>query len=352
VPGFWLKRGLFAWLLLPLSALYYIVTAARRFLYRAGKFSITKLPVPVVVVGNITAGGSGKTPLVIALVHLLKEHGIQAGVVSRGYRGTHDGSPLLLDASTTAELAGDEPVLISEHTGAPVCIGTYRVQAAELLLREKPVDVVICDDGLQHYALARDLEVAVVNTDSMHGNGWLLPSGPLREPVSRLDKVDFVVHNRRPGDLPETKKSENQNDYSYNLQTIALCRLAQINGAGEIDQIDCLADDVLPRVAEVFSGERMIAMPGIANPRRFFEFLSSLQLDFEERPKPDHHVFVEADFDDDQAHYLVTEKDKVKCKALAIDQHRVWYTKTNTTLSAALEKALLERLQDIINKAG
>ncbi|MBX2824937.1 MAG: tetraacyldisaccharide 4'-kinase, partial [Gammaproteobacteria bacterium] len=179
----------------PLSQLYRVITQTRRWLYRLGIFSSWKSPVPVVVVGNISVGGTGKTPLVIALVELLQTRGLNPGVVSRGYGGAKHERPLLVDNTLSPEECGDEPLLIARRTGQPVCVCAERSLAVQYLLSKKNVNIVVCDDGLQHYALQRDLEIAVVDHERQHGNQRLLPAGPLREPVARLRSVDFVVES-------------------------------------------------------------------------------------------------------------------------------------------------------------
>lgn len=345
MPDFWFKRGIVAWILSPLSLLYYLIMGLRRYAYRKGLLTVWEAPVAVAVVGNITAGGAGKTPLTIALVELLKARGISVAVVSRGYRGAELDEPLLLDSTTMAAIAGDEPVLIHESTGAPVCVFSKRVDAVKVLLRQHSVDVILCDDGLQHYALKRDIEIAVVNTDTLFGNRWVLPAGPLREPVSRLASVDFVVRNERPGAQPENSKDLSEADsFSYTLETIALCRL---DGKQRIETIGSDSDQLL---AERFRGKHLVAMPAIANPQRFFSYLQSLGLDFNSEPQRDHHKFNAGDFSQEQdTVYLVTEKDMVKCRDLDVDASRIWFTETAVRLDRALADAFVGRVRDIIN---
>ncbi|HEY8230384.1 MAG TPA: tetraacyldisaccharide 4'-kinase [Rhodanobacteraceae bacterium] len=276
----------------PLAALYGGVAAARRRMYHHGWLRSEQLPVPVIVVGNIVAGGAGKTPLTIALVEALCARGYKPGVVSRGYGGAAR-APMLLDAQPDPTVTGDEPALIRMRTGAPVAIGARRADAARLLLPEG-VNVVIADDGLQHYALARDAEICVVDGMRRLGNGRLLPAGPLREPESRLRDVDFIVCNG--GD-------------AHN---------------GEVPMHLVLADAVTlaepartsPLVA--FSGTCVHAVAGIGHPARFFDALRALGIDVIAHPFPDHHRYTAADLEfGDGLPVLMTEKDAVKCRVFA-----------------------------------
>jgi tetraacyldisaccharide 4'-kinase len=280
------------WWTRPLAALYGGVTAMRRAMYRGDWLRSERLPVPVIVVGNIVAGGAGKTPLAIALVQALRERGFRPGVVSRGYGGSAR-APMLLDAQPDPTVVGDEPALIKLQTGAPVAVGAKRVEAARLLLSEG-VDVIIADDGLQHYALARDIEICVIDGVRRFGNGRLLPAGPLREPESRLRDVDFVVCNggmARDGEVA--------------------MRLVLSNAVA-------LADSATVRPLATFSNQSVHAIAGIGNPGRFFESLRANGIDVIEHLFPDHHRYVAADLDfGDGLPALMTEKDAVKCRAFA-----------------------------------
>jgi tetraacyldisaccharide 4'-kinase len=280
------------WWTLPLAALYGGVTGLRRTLYRHGWMRVRRLPVPVIVVGNIVAGGAGKTPLTIALVQALRERGFRPGVVSRGYGG-NAGAPLLLDAQPDPAVTGDEPALIRLRTGAPVAIGAKRAEAARLLLSET-VDVVIADDGLQHYALARDVEICVVDGIRRFGNGRLLPAGPLREPESRLRDVDFIVCNG--GDARNGEVT---------------MRLALVDAFA-------ITEPARTSLLTGFAGKRVHAVAGIGHPARFFDALRKQGIEVIEHPFPDHRRFVEQDLDyGDDAPVLMTEKDAVKCRGFA-----------------------------------
>jgi tetraacyldisaccharide 4'-kinase len=244
--------------------------------------------VPVIVVGNIVVGGAGKTPLVIALIEALRQRGWKPGVVARGYDGSAN-SPRLLDAQPDPTVVGDEPALIRVQTGAAVAIGADRVAAARLLLAEG-VDVIVADDGLQHYALARDVEVCVIDGVRRLGNGHLLPAGPLREPETRLHEVDFVVCNGgepRAGEIP---------------MRLALASAISIAHPGRR----------MPLAR--FSGQHVHAVAGIGHPARFFDALRAQGIEPIEHPFPDHHRHAVSDFDFGDDHpVLMTEKDAVKC---------------------------------------
>lgn len=299
-----------AWLLLlaPLAALYAVVTLLRRALYRAGVLRVQRFPVPVVVIGNIAVGGTGKTPLTEALIRALRARGLRPGIVSRGYGGHAVTYPLRLDAHTSTTEAGDEPVMLHRRTGAPVVVDPVRVRAVRALLQGGDCDVVLCDDGLQHYALARDLEIAVIDGRRRVGNGWRLPAGPLREPVSRLRAVDHIVVNGAAGDWP-----------------------------GAVP-MRLLPEPWLPVDGEGGTppapGSRIHAVAGIGNPERFFEALRAQGYDVTGHAFPDHHDYVAADLDfGDDLPVVMTEKDAVKCHALPL--RRAWFVPVRAELPAA-----------------
>jgi tetraacyldisaccharide 4'-kinase len=306
-------------LLLPLSWLYGLVSGAIRLLYRLGLKRAWRAPVPVVVVGNLTAGGNGKTPVVIWLVEQLQKRGIRPGVVSRGYGGKAAQYPLLLTAETATAEAGDEPVLIFQRTGAPVAVSPVRSDAVQALVAEHAVQIIITDDGLQHYALARDKEIVVIDGVRRFGNGWWLPAGPMRERASRLKSVDAVIVNGG-----EAK-------------------------AGEIPM------RLLPGMAvNLVTGERrsvsqlpaLVAMAGIGHPPRFFATLEQCGARLEKRvPLADHQTLVEGQVDlltvPGQT-LIMTEKDAVKCRAFA--KENWWYLPVDAELSGEQPEQLLKEL--------
>ncbi|HXE67033.1 MAG TPA: tetraacyldisaccharide 4'-kinase [Rhodanobacteraceae bacterium] len=306
------------WWTRPLAALYGGVTAARRAMYRHGLLRSERLPIPVIVVGNIVAGGAGKTPLTIALVQALRERGFRPGVISRGYGGNAR-APLLLDAQPDPAVAGDEPALIKLRTGAPVAVGVKRADAARLLVPEG-ADVIVADDGLQHYALVRDIEICVVDGVRRFGNGRLLPAGPLREPESRLSDVDFVVCNG-----------------GVSLTNEALMHLALADAVA-------LADLAAHRLLAAFSRQRVHAVAGIGHPPRFFDALRTFGIDVIEHPFPDHHRYVAADLEfADSLPVLMTEKDAVKCRAFA--KQNWWNVPVTAELPATFFDAVAARLK-------
>ena len=311
----WYEGKPLPWWCYPLSVFYGTVVAARRSFYRHGWLHTVRLPCPVIVVGNLTAGGTGKTPLTLALAEALRERGHHPGVVSRGYGGSSR-EPMLLGDSPDPIEVGDEPCVI-RASGIPVAIGQDRPAAAQLLLGAG-CDVVIADDGLQHYRLARDIEICVIDGARRFGNARLLPAGPLREPLSRMKQVDFRICN---GDHPQT------GEVPMRLQG---------------GSMRALSDGREQRIAN-FSGRRVHAVAAIGNPRRFFASLAEHGLDVVPHPFPDHHAFMPADltFGDDLP-VLMTEKDAVKCWAFA--QPHWWSVPVRAELPADFYDALCTKL--------
>ena len=279
---------------------------------------------PIVVVGNLTAGGAGKTPLVIRLCELARACGLKPGVISRGY-GRTGRSPVNVDQDTDPTDSGDEPLLIALRSKAPVHVDTNREQAARELFRQK-VDLVISDDGLQRTRLPRELEICVVDSERGFGNGRLLPAGPLREPVSRLESVDFVVEH-----LPAARHEAADQGYYMYLKPGCLAQLH--------DDRTMPLDDLAQRKSTVH------AIAGISRPGRFFEMLNRLGISTVNHSFPDHHQFVRSDFKDIPASsiILMTEKDAVKCRKLAL--FNAWYLPVDAVLSKPLELALMDAFE-------
>jgi len=295
----WYKDAFLGILLLPFAYLFLDIVRIRRYCYQKGFKKSYKLPVPVIVVGNITVGGTGKTPLVIWLAEFLKQSGYKPGIISRGYGGKSQSWPLLVNENSDAALAGDEPLLIAKQTHLPVLIGPARVESGRKLLAVSDCDVIISDDGLQHYKLKRDIEIAVIDGERRFGNGYLLPAGPLREPVSRLQDVDFVVVNGEK-DAEQEYSITLAGDFAVNLVT------GQQKPLAEFKNSDCHA------------------LAGIGNPERFFKFLAEKGLNCQTCSFPDHYEFERADIEfGDNKPVLMTEKDAVKCTGFAGPQH--WY---------------------------
>jgi len=304
----WYRSAWWLWFLRPLELLFRLLAAVRRQLYKSGFLKTYRAARPVVVIGNITVGGTGKTPVVIGLVEALQSRGLKPGVVSRGYGAQSGEFPREVLADSTAADCGDEPLLIHQRTGVPCIVGPDRGAALQSLLKQHEVDVVISDDGLQHYAMARDLEVALLDGDRGVGNGFCLPAGPLREPESRLDTVDFVLY--RNGGMPETAVSY-QAEAWINLVT------------GE------------QRPLDGFAGQPTTALAGIGQPAQFFATLRTLGVEAREQVFSDHHQYTAADFSNlGHGPILMTEKDAVKCRSLAGEN--AWFLRISADLPSQL----------------
>lgn len=324
-PAHWSRRGAFAVLLFPISLLFTLLAASRRALYRAGVLRVERLPVPVIVVGNIAVGGSGKTPVVAWLVEALRAAGFRPGVVSRGYGGTVE-SVGIVPADGDAAHFGDEPVLLARLTACPLAVGRDRPAAGRALLAAHPeVDVLVSDDGLQHYALARDIEIIVVDEHLM-GNGWRLPAGPLREGVGRLAQADLVIAH---GALSAALHS-----------AAGKTPVVQMQLEGEmLERID--ASERRPLAA--FSGQRVHAVAGIGRPQRFFEQLAAAGLDVVPHAFPDHHAYVADDLIfEEMAPRILTAKDAVKCAPFAPSD--TWVLPVRASIDATASQRIVEKL--------
>ncbi len=306
LPRLWFRRRLAPslWPLLPLSWLFRLLVALRRALFRSGWLSSFRLPVSVIVVGNLTIGGSGKTPLVLWLAARLQECGWRPGIISRGYGGKAGEGVLDVSMESDAELVGDEPLLLARRSGVPVVVGRNRVAAGKALLLAHPeCDVLISDDGLQHYRLERAVELVVLDGRGV-GNGQLLPAGPLREPVSRLAGVTAVVRNGAGATGAEMEPAVP----AFPMRLVADA-FYSLNDRGRT----CSAADL--------RGKPLHALAGIGHPARFFAQLTALGLAFEAHPFPDHHAFSQADLAfANGCVLLMTEKDAVKCAGLALPE--------------------------------
>ena len=329
----WQKLGGLALLMLPFALLFRCAVAVRRFLYRAGVLPSWRARVPVIVVGNISAGGTGKTPLAIAIVELLQRHGANPGVVARGYGRVppreHDprGVVRVYPDVATPEHFGDEPVLIARRARVPVYISPDRAAAARALLAAHPaVGGIVSDDGLQHYALARDVEIAVVDGERGFGNRLPLPAGPLREPIARLREVDAVVVNGAVrDDVPGERRF---------VMRLANERFATLAGNQE------LAPEEFALAAR---GRQVVAIAGIGNPPRFFEHLAALGVHARAIAYPDHHHYQPQELKLPGAEVIVmTEKDAVKCAAFA--DARMWFMRVEAILPREFEDLVLARL--------
>ncbi|MCG2579401.1 MAG: tetraacyldisaccharide 4'-kinase [Marinobacter sp.] len=318
----WYSHGRPLWPLYPLAWLYRMVAEGRR--RKAWQVKDEPLPVPVVVVGNITAGGTGKSPLTAWLVSLLKEQGWRPVILSRGYGGRSNEYPLQVDPGTGAEVAGDEPVMLALETGCPVVVDPQRKRGALWALEHQLGDVLICDDGLQHYRLPRDIELAVFDAERGIGNGAGIPVGPLREPLDRLSGVDFVVTNG--GTLEEL---EHPAQFAMTLEPAELRNLK----TGKTASLDCLRD------------KQVHAVAGIGNPGRFFATLEALGARVSATAFADHHKFRAADLQvGDGDWLLMTAKDAVKCREFAPDN--AWVLSVQAKLPETFATAFLARVQE------
>ncbi|MEN3366994.1 MAG: tetraacyldisaccharide 4-kinase [Burkholderiales bacterium] len=320
-----MRRGFLAWMLLPVSLVFLTLTAARRALYAVGLLRSVRLPVPVIVVGNVFVGGTGKTPFTIWLVESLRHAGYVPGVISRGYGAKNDVPQTVSPDSAPGEV-GDEPILIAMRGKCPVVVGRNRAAAAKELLQAYPnVNLIVSDDGLQHYALARDLEIVMCDARG-NGNGWLLPAGPLREPPSR--RRDFTVVNaeRLPNGIPLD---------AVRMQLV-----------GEVAERLSDRSQSMALNAVHANGPSIVAAAGIGNPARFFATLRGAGLVFEEMPLPDHYDFSENLFKGLQADViLITEKDAVKCSRIDAlrNDPRIWVVPVTARIDKALAEQIVEK---------
>lgn len=320
LPEIWYGQRPLPTGLASLSKLFGAAVWVRRLAYRHGWLSSVQLPVPVIVVGNLTVGGSGKTPLVAALAQMLRATGWNPGILCRGYRGARTGAALVPRVAEASAFAGDEAVVLVRRSGCPVAVGRRRAEAGRVLLAAHPdCDLLITDDGLQHYALARDIEIVVIDGEREFGNGRLLPAGPLREPIERLANADFIV---RHGGSPRTGELAMRlsGSQAENLQTGARRALSE------------------------FAGQRCYAVAGIGYPARFFRLLQAYGIVLEMRSFPDHHAFC--------AHHMIfsqpwpvlmTEKDAVKCERFA--QPLWWSVPVEAEVWPDLARRVVQKLQ-------
>ena len=322
IDSLWYGNSPLSLLLAPLGWLYCAGAVLRRTAYRLGIVRAGRAGAPVIVVGNISVGGTGKTPLVVWLAHFLLSRGLRPGIVSRGYRGCAEHWPQQVRADSDPVMVGDEPVLLARATGCPVVADPDRLRAARSLLQHAECDVILSDDGLQHLGLGRDVEIAVIDGVRRHGNGRCLPAGPLREPVSRLASVDLVVNNG--GGIGG--------------------EFTMVVRARDAEKLD---DDTISQPLEHFEPGPVHAVCGIGSPERFFTTLERAGLTVIRHPYPDHHHFAATDIVfDDEIPVLMTEKDAVKCRRFADWRH--WCV----PVQAELPETFAARLLTLLGAAG
>jgi tetraacyldisaccharide 4'-kinase len=316
---YWWDRNGIALLLWPISWLFCLAVWVRRRAYKLGLRSSTKIPLPVIVVGNITVGGTGKTPLVIWLARHLQQQGLNPGIILRGYGGNANSWPQQVIAGSDPTVVGDEAVLIASSIDCPVCVDPDRVRAGLELAKQGKCDIIISDDGMQHYALKRDIEIAVVDGVRGLGNGFCLPAGPLRERPKRLSQADMVVANGIAG----------RHQFAMRLRQSFVVNMAD--------------SSKVCKLADFANGEPVHAMAGIGHPERFFLQLEGAGLDVIRHEFPDHHRFTSEEImPDDDAPVLMTEKDAVKCMRFAKPRH--WCV----LVVAELDDAFVEHLDILI----
>ena len=316
---YWYRRNPLSLVLVPVSWLFCMLVYIRKQLYQKGMLKTVSMPIPVIIVGNITVGGSGKTPLVIAIFRLLKNAGYRPGIISRGYGGLATSWPQQVREDSDPRMVGDEPVLMARYCGTAMAVGPDRVSAAQQLLKYHDCDVIISDDGLQHYALERDIEIVVIDGVRRFGNSYCLPAGPLRERKSRLAEVDFIVTNGIAMRM----------EYPMELESSGAVNLV----TGE------------HRKLETFRGDTVHAIAGIGNPERFFSDLEKHKLVLTRHPFPDHYDYKQEDLDFEvNGPVLMTEKDAVKCKKYM--RENIWYV----PVKASLDENFVTRLLYMLKK--
>ncbi len=328
----WYDNHWSGWLLLPLSGLYWLVTSLRSLMYTSGILRSHSAAVPVIIVGNITAGGTGKTPTVLWLVEQLRARGFKPGIVSRGYGGSKADTSMRVEAATDASVAGDEPVLLAQRGQCPVVVDPDRVRAAEMLL-DDGVDVIVADDGLQHYRLERDYEICVIDGTRGLGNRRLLPSGPLRESARRLEDVEQVLVNGEVRGSEYHLTTAEQNAISFRLVASEACRL---NGS-------------LARPIDRFAGSTVHAVAAIGNPQRFFDLLRMHDIQVIEHSYPDHAALTENELSfGDNFEVFMTEKDAVKLGRHV--QDKLWFVPVELAMDRVDAGPLLEQIESRVRR--
>jgi len=297
IDYYWNSVNYISILLWPLSLVFFCLSEIRKQLYTLNLLSSYRAPVPVIVVGNITVGGTGKTPFIIELVKQLQQQGKNPAVISRGYGGRSQHWPLVVNDQTNAAQVGDEPQLIFQRTKCPVVVGPNRKEDIELILEKFKCDVILSDDGLQHYALQRDVEICIVDAIKRFGNGWFIPAGPMRESPDRLNTVDLVLYNDGEDKLPSFK------------MTPTMCLPVAHDNLASVELND-------------FAGKTVHAIAGIGHPQRFFSMLKQHNINVIPHAYADHHRYQLSDLIfDDEFSVLMTEKDAVKCSDLVLGDH-------------------------------
>lgn len=315
----WYEKSRMTLFLIPITWIFCNIVMLRSLFYRFGILRSYKLTIPVIIVGNISIGGNGKTPTVIWLANFLKQSGYRPGIISRGYGGKARKWPQQVRPDSDPVIVGDEAIVISRRTNCPMAVGPERVDTGNALIAHSKCDIIISDDGLQHYKLKRDIEVAVIDGQRRHGNGYCLPAGPLRESIKRLDSVDFILTN---GDACE-------NEFSMNYIG---------------DKLYSINNDSIEIQLQELQFDTVHAVAGIAHPERFFNTLKEYSFTVIEHSFPDHYYFTKNDllFNDNYP-ILMTEKDAVKCRRFTIDN--CWYLPIEIVMSEKFGLSVLNKLE-------
>ena len=323
----WYGESPLRWLLLPFTLIYTAVVATRRFLFSSGALRSHRVAAPVVIVGNVAVGGTGKTPVAIWLAQRLSEEGMKPAIVSRGYGGSVGSEPMQVTAESDPAEVGDEAVLIAIRSECPVVVHPDRVAAANHAI-ELGANVIVSDDGLQHYRLERDYEIVVVDGTRRYGNRQLLPAGPLREPISRLNSINqLLVQREADGSSQFLHRSSDFPPMDFRLVASSICRLDN----SDIRNIDD------------FAGVTVHAIAGIGNPERYFRMLEARSIEVIRHPLPDHAEITPGDLEfDDELDIVMTEKDAVKCRWL--DTSNCWYVPVDVAINDAAADDLIDRI--------
>jgi tetraacyldisaccharide 4'-kinase len=331
----WYQKSKWLYLLWPISFLFRCLVGLRRLLYQIGILKSWKAPIPVIVVGNINVGGTGKTPLVVALVRALQVQGLNPAIVSRGYTSKAPSYPFHVTETSTPEEAGDEPLLLAIRAKVPVVIGPDRVSAVRSLLKLHACDVVVCDDGLQHYALSRDIELVVLDGQRMFGNRLCLPAGPLREPTSRVQSCDFIVGNGEISEPLETDVAA----FIMQLLPVGFEPVINKDGAGLVD------------LSRWNCSKHVHAVAGIGHPERFFTMLREMGFTVIEHAFGDHYQYRADDIRfSDELPVIMTEKDAVKVRKLGQDlsPEKYWYMPINAVMDRDLFTVIADRIKGLL----
>lgn len=327
-------------LLLPFSAVFWLLSSLRRLSFKFGISKSYQLSKPVIVVGNIGVGGNGKTPIVIYLVELTRSLGLTPGVISRGYGGQAPYYPYLVNNDSTTVVAGDEPVLIQQRCQVPIAVGSDRIASAELLIAQG-CDIIISDDGLQHYRLQRDLELIIVDGKRLFGNGLLLPAGPLREGQWRLPKSDLVIYNGKTYNGKDFNDKEAKDTQKMSTSSLDMSLVAT-------EVCNLLTGERINLPDFIALNASVNAIAGIGAPQRFFDTLTANKLKITSQQSfVDHHSFTLADFNafNDNIALLMTEKDAVKCRGFC--KGNWWYLPVDATFSQAEQQVLQDKIKAV-----